>query len=262
MLAMMGHPQSIIPLERAWALIQSWQRPDGGWKPANGIEISHAATSLCVLLHCAANRYDDPFHKGLGWLLTTEGVEGGWLTRMVHLFGLSPVEYDPGLVGWPWLLDTSSWVEPTATALVALKRAAQSRSLTSKVHRELVARVNIGERMLIERRCRDGGWNYGNRRVLQVELPGFPETTALALIGLQGSSFSSVPDQTELARRYWRQSQSPLAKAWLSISLLNYGIVAPVDASGTTAISHDLLLTSLQAIGRPDGKLCVFSVNQ
>ena len=44
----------------------------------------------------------------------------------------------------------------------------------------------MGEAELMDVRCADGGWNYGSHAALQVDLVAFPETTALALIGLQG----------------------------------------------------------------------------
>jgi hypothetical protein len=39
--------------------------------------------------------------------------------------------------------------------------------------------------MLYDRMCREGGWNYGNARILGEELHPYPLTTSLALIALQ-----------------------------------------------------------------------------
>ena len=44
----------------------------------------------------------------------------------------------------------------------------------------------MGEAQLMDVRSRDGGWNYGSPAALGVDLPSYPETTALALVGLQG----------------------------------------------------------------------------
>ena len=41
--------------------------------------------------------------------------------------------------------------------------------------------------LLRERQCEDGGWNYGNATVYDVDLRGYAQTTAIALIALQGA---------------------------------------------------------------------------
>jgi hypothetical protein len=50
------------------------------------------------------------------------------------------------------------------------------------------ARIEEGQRLLWDRVCVNGGWNYGNRRVLGEALEPFPDTTAFALLALQGSA--------------------------------------------------------------------------
>ena len=49
------------------------------------------------------------------------------------------------------------------------------------------SRVQMGEAQLMDVRSRDGGWNYGSPAALGVDLPSYPETTALALVALQGA---------------------------------------------------------------------------
>ena len=44
-----------------------------------------------------------------------------------------------------------------------------------------------------ERQCADGGWNFGNASVYDVDLKSYPQTTAVALIALQGVSARSRP---------------------------------------------------------------------
>ena len=39
--------------------------------------------------------------------------------------------------------------------------------------------------MLLDRVCADGGWNYGNPKVMGAALPSFVPTTALAVLALQ-----------------------------------------------------------------------------
>ena len=75
----------------------------------------------------------------------------------------------------------------------------------------------MGEAELMDVRCADGGWNYGSHAALQVDLVAFPETTALALIGLQGHA--DLGKSVDLAARMAGETTSPLARAWLTIAL-------------------------------------------
>ena len=45
-----------------------------------------------------------------------------------------------------------------------------------------------GVRVLTRLQCADGGWNYGNASRQRVDLRGYAQTTAIALIALQGES--------------------------------------------------------------------------
>jgi len=247
-LALFGDPAG----DRAWALLSSWQREDGSWRPAAEVQISHSNSSLCVTMAFLRGEFGEPFRRGVGWLLDSEGTESFWLRRVVlgvgSRLGMVEDQRDLSLKGWPWKPDTASWVEPTSHALVALKKAA--RKLPSN---ELRHRVRLGEAMLLDVRCRDGGWNYGNRTARGEELRSYPETTALALMGLQGRS--EIGSALDLGARMLGETNSPLARAWLTIALrvnrapLNAGVnVAQADTS-----CEDVLLTALEALGAPEG---------
>ena len=71
-------------------------------------------------------------------------------------------------------------------------------------------RIRQGELLLYDRMCADGGWNYGNTKVLGEHLPPYPETTALALIALQEHPDSRA-ESTEFARapHYARHTVGP-----------------------------------------------------
>ncbi|HXI42016.1 MAG TPA: prenyltransferase/squalene oxidase repeat-containing protein, partial [Bryobacteraceae bacterium] len=166
---------------RGWALLRSWELPGGGWRGCAAVNEAHWATSLVVTLHTAIAAHDAACERGVAWLAASIGTEGGLFSRVAHWLRPSIVEFDPTLSGWPWQAGASSWVEPTAHALMALRCA-----LTQANSQEIARRMATGKRMLLDRRCRDGGWNYGNRRVLGADLPSYPETTALALMALGG----------------------------------------------------------------------------
>jgi hypothetical protein len=85
---------------------------------------------------------------------------------------------DNTLQAWPWVPDTFSWVEPTAWCMLALKRR---RDASAAIR----ARLDEAERMLANRCCESGGWNYGNASVIGQDLRPHIPTTAVALIALQ-----------------------------------------------------------------------------
>ncbi|HEX5431241.1 MAG TPA: hypothetical protein VFW83_04695, partial [Bryobacteraceae bacterium] len=229
-LALHGDPAS----GRAWELLCGWQQADGSWRPSEHVNTSHSGAALCVTMACVRGEFGEPFRKGVAWLLRTEGSEskrsrralamvGGWL-------GVKP-DRNLRLKGWPWKPGEASWVEPTSHVLVALKKA--SPKIAS---RKLRKRVRLGESQLLDVQCRDGGWNYGSRSALGVDLPSYPETTGLALFGLQGRT--DVGPVIDSASRLLRETASPLARAWLTIALRLHG--AAPDFPVAPATSSDL----------------------
>src|SRR5439155_8385998 len=85
-------------------------------------------------------------------------------------------DIDLSLMGWPWGKNNFPWVEPTAWACLALRRAGFGDH----------PRVQEGLRLLIDRAFDDGGINYGNRTVLGRRTDPIPGPTALMLLALQG----------------------------------------------------------------------------
>lgn len=87
---------------------------------------------------------------------------------------------DNSLVGWSWIEGTFGWVEPTAWCLLALKKVLLAPG--AQVDR---SRIDQAERLLVDRTCQPGGWNYGNSNALGQELPPYVATTAIALLAMQ-----------------------------------------------------------------------------
>jgi len=132
------------------------------------------------------------------------------------------------------------------------------KKVSAKVgSQQLTNRVREGEALLFGRRCSDGGWNAGNPNVLNFDLPSYPETTALALIGLQGRASQELAAAISVAQKFRGEAKSSLAKAWLSIALRCYGvdIAPPVEAERT---SGDVMLNALEALGHPAGNYSLF----
>jgi len=183
--------------------------------------------------------------RGMEWLVDSTGSESRPLGRLAQAMRPEVVEFDARLAGWPWQTRTSAWVEPTAHALMALRRAlpyCHAAAMRDRVAR----RILTGERMLLDRRCRDGGWNYGNRRVLSTDLPSYPETSALALMALDGHPGVDWPLALAHVGRLWLTARSPLARAWLGACLTRYGEALP--ESPHESATGDVLVAALEAI--------------
>lgn len=177
----------------AWLLAR--QRKDGAWPRTDAVpEASWTSAWATLAIARVAGTGNEPLSRAGEWLVQREGRRPGLLARVIgHLTNLDErLEQDLTLVGWPWHETAASWVEPSATALLALHAVRERVALPGADER-----IEQGERLLWDRVCVDGGWNYGNRRVLGEVLPPFPDTTAFALLALQGS-----PEEEQLARSF------------------------------------------------------------
>lgn len=246
-LALHGTPGSDAPLAQAWKLVRSWQTADGSSRPSSQVRGGTWVTAHAVTLACVRGVYDDQVRSSVEWLLRVTGAEHSLAMRAASHFHLLRTKLDVSHEGWPWRDGNASWIEPTSHTLVALKKVS-ARFARS----ELEHRVREGEALLFSRRCSDGGWNCGNPNVLNYDLPSYPETTALALIGLQGRSAQELAGPLGVAQRFCEETKSSLAKAWLTIALRCHGqdFAPPLE---NARLSNDVMLTALEALGHPAG---------
>jgi hypothetical protein len=107
--------------------------------------------------------------RAIGWILETKGKA---LPRMPEL------GHNSMLIGWPWVVTTHSWMEPTAWAVLALKAAGRGDH----------ARTREGVRLLDDRLLPRGGCNYGNTTVLGQELLPHLQASGLAMVALAGET--------------------------------------------------------------------------
>jgi hypothetical protein len=237
--ALQGEPAA----DRAWELLKSWQGADGGWRPSADVRVASWGTSLCVTLAQSRGEIGEPFQRGVQWLLSSKEIELAMWQRILYrtkLFG--PPDRNPDLIGWPWKPGQASWVEPNTHAIVALKQASLVPKISSPKLRD---RIRMGEGELLDVRCGDGGWNYGSHAALQVDLVAFPETTALALIGLQGHP--DLGRSLDLAGRMAAETTSPLARAWLTIALRLHGALVP-PSTVEISTSPETMIAALNII--------------
>jgi hypothetical protein len=250
MLALHGDVKAAGALEKGWALVRSWQLPDGAWRPSGAVWQPHWSGALVITISTVRGARGGWIERGIDSLLKTEGAEGGMFRQAVRRWfpAMSPI--DPSLLGWPWRPGNTSWIEPTAHTLVALKRVAREAGSPT-----LWRRIREGERMILDRRCHDGGWNFGSPSVYGVDLPSYEESTGLALLGLQGLAKPVVAEPLANAARLWRETRSAVAKAWLEISLRNYGWTLP-EKEGSAAsgkVSNDTMVVALEALACAEG---------
>jgi hypothetical protein len=156
----------------------------------------------------------------LRWLTAAKGVQAPESTSY---------RQDNSLQGWSWLDATFSWVEPTAWGILALHKGIRARLVPDV---PAGARIAEGERLLMDRCCRDGGWNFGNANVMGQDLFPHVPTTAIALLALQGRrEESAVVRSLAFLESHWTEEASPLALGLSLICLRAYG--RPLEAIKT-----------------------------
>lgn len=223
-----------LPGEAA-RVLASWPTRDGLWVDGPQLPPNYGLNGAALVLASDAVR-------GHGRLV--EPV----LQRLVAAKGLAfepseEVRQDNRLQAWPWVDDTFSWVEPTAWCLLALKKwAAQAGAAAA-------ARIEEAERLLADRVCAGGGWNYGNAVVLAKALPAYVPTTALALLALQDRpALDVVRRSADFLGREAASEASALSLGLATIALHVLGLPAAPAAAALAP-----RLETARAIGQVAG---------
>lgn len=162
--------------------LRDGQNEDGSWPVVIGDKTGGWVTSLACLALGAAGCATPEVTAGLEWLCGDWPGEGGVWWRLRHRMSRQShlVTQDHRLRGWSWTRGTSSWVEPTAYALLAMRQARGSASFLGRVEE----RCNLAQQMLCNRMCPGGGWNCGNPSVYGVAGEPIVGPTCWALLAL------------------------------------------------------------------------------
>jgi hypothetical protein len=172
-------------------------------------------------------------------------------TRAARVEASEAVPMDPDAIGWAWATGTASWTEPTARALLALRLLRPSSSAIAE-----------GIDLLRDREAVGGGWNYGNRTVLDEDLPPYVQTTAIALIALRGAVGELEARGLDTLRRLWRtESAGGLSVATTLAAFRLAGDVTEGDEAATalealirrTGLLGDGVALAWSAIATGDG---------
>jgi hypothetical protein len=214
-----------MPIDAAGRL-HALRNVDGGFPPTAGADSEPEPTAL------AAIALDD--EKARGWLRTAQRDDGSFLVgpdalrndsatplaalalapgssserALDYLLGHRAPElgddprfpHDPSTRGWGWTSKTFGWVEPTARGLMALKALRPSAKDA----------ITDAERLLADRECSGGGWNYGNRQVLGTDLEPYLQTTGAALMAIQDPSNPLVTRGIAVVDRLWSTERGAL----------------------------------------------------
>jgi hypothetical protein len=139
-----------------------------GWPTALAVlAANYFATSAPPATFHLSRQFDTP--KAVAWILQTKGEA---LPRN------DATGHDTTLIGWPWVEETHSWVEPTAMQVLALKATGYNDH----------PRTREAVRLLIDRLLAGGGCNYGNTVVMGQELRPHLQPTGLAMMTLAGET--------------------------------------------------------------------------
>jgi len=231
--------------------LRARQLPDGGWPPQSGFDESTWVTALAALL--PREQLGERAHaRAIEWLTATAGEESSTTYRLrMWLLG-APRVPEQEFPGWPWIPGTAAWVGPTSVAMLALQKEYARRPA-----RALLTRIDEGQRFLLRRICRGGGWNHGAARALGYESSAYPETTGMALAALRGVRGAAIDSALQLAEKFLGECRSADALNWLRIGLMAHGRLPegycpPADLTCRTLpeTSLDWLLANAPQRGR------------
>jgi hypothetical protein len=156
-------------------VIRRWRR-DAEWlADADGTPINFAFNALAAI-----TLLQNPAGLAQAQGLAAQLVRA----KGVRLEQAVQVRQDNSLQAWSWIDQTFSWVEPTAWCLLLLKKIRKAAPAPA-VAAPADERIQVAERMLVDRVCKTGGWNYGGSNVYGQELWAYVPTTALGLLAMQ-----------------------------------------------------------------------------
>lgn len=238
--------------------LESLQGEDGAVGVRNDLEGPSWGTSYAILAWNGQPGREAKVRRALSWLLEVRG-------ESVPPGGDIPLGHDGMIPGWPWVLGTHSWLEPTCAAVWALKAQVAPDN----------PRLLDGLRLVRDRSIPTGGWNYGNTTVFGAVLRPQPDPTGRALVALGGTPTpveiidkasgylaSSLPGTRAACALGWgllglsAWNRRPAeADAWLERAAAP--LLARADAADPWRLAHLLLAAhpepALQALGAAGG---------
>ncbi len=208
--------------------LASLQSLDGSLGVSASLPTPCWTTPYGALLWAALGGYTSHRERAARWLLERGGVAIPNLAAPERTVG-----HDTAIVGWPWVADTHSWLEPTAAAILALRREGKMDH----------PRVREGLRLIRDRAIPTGGWNYGNNVAFGRDLRPQPAPTGLALLALAGTENGSgvVKQAVGYLHESLPSTLAPQSLCWGVLGLRAWGC-CPKAADGWLARSFEQTL--------------------
>lgn len=217
----LAEPSTAAPHKAGVDWLVRMQHKDHSWPLNEIVKDPSWTTALAILALGDSREHGERAVTAAGWLTQQEGSKPGILAEIVLWFtGKSGVnKLDRDLIGWSWVPNSFSWVEPTSYALMALKKMRQRLSGTKAGER-----IRQADAMIYDRMIEGGGWNYGNSKVLDYALWPYPDLTAMALIALQDhAKLPTNQESLKVLNRIAQETDSGLALGWAAVCLNLYG---------------------------------------
>ncbi|MGH9432376.1 MAG: prenyltransferase/squalene oxidase repeat-containing protein [Terriglobia bacterium] len=181
-----GQPQCRRARESGLAWLANCQRQDGSWPARPGQRNGCWVTSIACLAMAPQSdtvtiQHREELRKGLQWLSNDWPGEGSLWWRLTRMGEPKPESRrSRALRGWGWTPGTSSWIEPTAQALLALQAAPGEL-----YPRGAQKRIQAAQALLLDRALTAGGWNSGGSDSYGYAGRPQPVPTAWALMALR-----------------------------------------------------------------------------
>jgi hypothetical protein len=229
-----------VALTKARRYLMAEQENKGFWTATPEMKSGSWVTSLACAVLANTEDADSAVVAGMAWLCNDYPLDSNPALRFIHRILSKDVssKHNDSFRGWGWTPRTSSWVEPTAFALLALQESRAERLPSAASQRRELA---VG--LLYDRMCPGGGWNCGNPRVYGVAGEALILPTAWALIALQAfpehqkKSLSLAWLEAEMP-----QIESPGSLAVASMCLEAYGRRLPATRLNLRDCSPEGLL--------------------
>jgi len=225
------------------------QLADGSWPVFASQTEGCWVTSLAALALNEFTGASDAVMRGFDWVANSWPRTPNFFQRLRERVSRSAnvTRQDNSLSGWPWTAKTSSWVEPTAYALILMNRFPRERLSNLAMKRRAVA-----EAMLCDRMCPGGGWNSGNPMVYGVAGEALVGPTVWALLALQNSA-----DRSEVRESLrWLEEKIPEICGSVSVAIAQMCL----EAYGRNTASLDSQLQSVFEMDQFLGNICVVAL--
>jgi hypothetical protein len=203
---------------------------------------SNTAGAAAPVSKDTLQRWATAAQRAVFWIRTRSGTVSRRRNNVGH---------DTQLRGWPWVVGTHSWVEPTAINLLALKASGHGKG----------SRAREAVELLLDRTLPEGGLNYGNTTVFGNTLRPHIQPTGLTLAAFYGET--AAADKVSKSVAYLERVLSGrTSAASLSYALLGAAVhgtrfgaaeqwltsAARLALEGQTS-SYKLALLELAALG-------------